>query len=101
MNGNSDVKVNGQATVTEDEDEDEDDFAGPEIPPDLEEPPDDEEGRFFGGGITNDTADVLNFIEEREKDDTQVCQDLQLEKRGGVDIGSRKRRLSIQYGYES
>jgi beta-catenin-like protein 1 len=39
------------------------------MPPDMEEDGgDDEEGRFFGGGITQDTADVLNFIEERDQE---------------------------------
>lgn len=47
--------------------------AGPELPPDFEEEAlDDEEGRFFGGGITNNTAEVLDFIEDREKDDLMV-----------------------------
>ncbi len=47
--------------------------AGPELPPDENEPaPDDEEGRFFGGGITSDTAEVLDFIDEREKNDALV-----------------------------
>lgn len=44
--------------------------AGPEMPPEEEGSlPDDEEGRFFGGGITSDTADVLDFIDERDKDE--------------------------------
>lgn len=55
------------------DDEDDDVAAGPELPPDLEdEALDDEEGRFFGGGITNDTAEVLDFIEGREKEDLTV-----------------------------
>ena len=59
------MKSNGRATV---EDDNVDDLeAGPELPPD-EDGPEDEEGRFFGGGITTDTADVLNFIDERDKD---------------------------------
>ncbi|KAI9719219.1 MAG: hypothetical protein M1812_003549 [Candelaria pacifica] len=67
---NGDAKSKGRTTV-EDEAED-DDVAGPELPPDEEEPaPDDEEGRFFGGGITGDTEEVLDFIDEREKDDVQ------------------------------
>ncbi len=50
--------------------EGDDGVAGPELPPDFEEEvADDEEGRFFGGGITDDTAEVLNFIDERDKDD--------------------------------
>lgn len=42
-------------------------FEGPELPPDeeLEPEPDDEEGRFFGGGITNDTAEILDFMGEQ------------------------------------
>ena len=57
----------------EDEDGDEDGLAGPELPPDMqEEVPDDEEGRFFGGGITSDTAEVLDFIDEQEQDKTTV-----------------------------
>ena len=56
----------------EDEEEDDGD-AGPELPSDQEdEVPDDDEGRFFGGGITDDTAEVLDFIEGREGDDTGV-----------------------------
>lgn len=48
--------------------------AGPALPPDeSEETIDDEEGRFFGGGITSDTADVLNFIDERDQGDDGVC----------------------------
>ena len=63
------MKSNGRATVEEGDDDDVE--AGPELPPD-EDGIDDDEGRFFGGGINNDTAEVLDFIEEREKDDTIV-----------------------------
>lgn len=43
------------------------------MPPDLEdEPMDQEEGRFFGGGITSDTAEVLDFIEQRDHEDMKV-----------------------------
>lgn len=64
------MKTNGRATV-EDGDDDDDIEAGPELPPD-EDDANDEEGRFFGGGINSDTAEVLDFIEEREKEDTSV-----------------------------
>jgi len=37
-----------------------------------EDVPDDEEGRFFGGGIDNDTAEVLDFIDRREGEDAGV-----------------------------
>ena len=40
------------------------------MPPEEEdELPDDEDGRFFGGGVTKDTAEVLDFIDERDKED--------------------------------
>ncbi|KAL8769136.1 MAG: hypothetical protein Q9209_004770 [Squamulea sp. 1 TL-2023] len=66
---NGDVKSNGKATV-EDEEDDDDIEAGPALP--LEETKDgvgDEEGRFFGGGITTDTADALNYIDELDQGD--------------------------------
>ncbi|KAL9595627.1 MAG: hypothetical protein Q9219_006333 [cf. Caloplaca sp. 3 TL-2023] len=67
ITANGDVKSKGNATV-EDAADDDDVEAGPSLPPDgSEDPVDDEEGRFFGGGITNDTADVLDFIDERDK----------------------------------
>ena len=48
----------------EDAPEDDDGLeAGPELPPEDEE---DEEGRFFGGGVTKDTADALEYIDEQE-----------------------------------
>ncbi|KAL8971481.1 MAG: hypothetical protein Q9197_003252 [Variospora fuerteventurae] len=66
-----DVKSNGMAAVADADDHDIE--AGPDLPPDQEEKNiDDEEGRFFGGGITNDTADVLNFIDERDKGNDAV-----------------------------
>jgi len=66
---NGDVKSNGKATI-EDGDEDEDLEAGPESPPEEEEAgPEDDEGRFYGGGITKNTTAVLDFIEEQGKDE--------------------------------
>lgn len=50
-------------------------MAAPELPTEEEydqEPDDDEEGRFFGGGITKDTATVLDFIDDRDKDNAVV-----------------------------
>lgn len=71
LNLNGDARHQGQATV---QDEVESETAGPELPLDEEDqiPDDDAEGRFFGGGITNDTADVLDFIDKRDKDDATV-----------------------------
>lgn len=48
------------------EDEIDDGEAGPELPPDLEDVPDDEEGRFFGGGMEHKTAQAMEYIDEQE-----------------------------------
>jgi beta-catenin-like protein 1 len=66
LSTNGHASGRGQATV-----EDEDDVgAGPSRPPDDEDYgpdiPDDEEGRFFGGGITKDEAEILDYMEEQE-----------------------------------
>ena len=62
------------------EEEEDDGIAGPELPPDQEaEAPDDEEGRFFGGGITSDTAEVLDFIDGRDGEDTGVRKSSQIQ----------------------
>ncbi len=63
------MKTNGRATV-EDDDANEDIEAGPAMPLDEEDAgPEDEEGRFFGGGITSNTKDVLDFMDEQDKDE--------------------------------
>ncbi|WEW59828.1 hypothetical protein PRK78_005309 [Emydomyces testavorans] len=66
LDANGDARQNRAATVDDAEDED---IAGPELPPDFEQEdiPDDEEGRFFGGGVTRDTSSALDFIEQQEK----------------------------------
>lgn len=52
--------------------------AGPEMPPEEEEVgPEDDEGRFFGGGITKNTTAVLDFIEEQDQDESVGSQDWQ------------------------
>lgn len=65
------MKHSRQATVQEDDDSE---VAGPTLPTEETEelPDDDDEGRFFGGGITKDTADVLDFIDERDNDEAAV-----------------------------
>lgn len=71
LSANGDVKANARATV-DDEGEDDDIAAGPDFPPEeMQQLPaeDDEEGRFFGGGLTKDTADVMDFIDEQDKDE--------------------------------
>ena len=70
VDADGDVKTNGHATV-EDEEEDENEYAGPAMPED-DVPDDDEEGRFFGGGVNKDTAEVLDFIDQRDAEDAGV-----------------------------
>ena len=61
------MKTNGRATV-EDDDENGSIEAGPAMPIDEEDAgPEDEEGRFFGGGITSNTKNVLDFMDEQDK----------------------------------
>ena len=63
------MKTNGRATVEDDED---DGYieAGPTMPADEEDAgPEDEEGRFFGGGITSNTKSVLDFMDEQDKEE--------------------------------
>ena len=64
------------------EDEGEDDGeAGPELPPDFEEDiPDDEEGRFFGGGMERQTAEAMHYIDQQDEAEGDV------EVRGGKQL---------------
>lgn len=74
LDANGDVKGKGKAAAVDDEAEDESDFAGPELPPDFEEDvPDDEEGRFFGGGMAKETAQAMDYLDRQDQDgDTTV-----------------------------
>ncbi|KAI9842563.1 MAG: hypothetical protein M1837_007076 [Sclerophora amabilis] len=64
---NGELKSNGRAAAAEEEG-DEDDVAGPERPDFVMDPePDDEDGRFFGGGITKGTADILDFMDKQDQ----------------------------------
>ncbi|KAL9103743.1 MAG: hypothetical protein Q9163_001247 [Psora crenata] len=65
-----DVKKNGRATIEEDGD-DGDVTAGPQMPPETDGVLDDDDDRFFGGGVDKNTADILDFIDERDKDDAK------------------------------
>ncbi|KAL4917115.1 hypothetical protein BDW62DRAFT_211468 [Aspergillus aurantiobrunneus] len=73
LEANGDVKSKGKAPMVEDEEED-DGYAGPELPPDLESEdiPDDEEGRFFGGGMERETAQAMNYIDEQDQGEEVV-----------------------------
>ncbi|KAH9429174.1 hypothetical protein MCOR02_010582 [Pyricularia oryzae] len=46
--------------------DDEDGDYGPSAPPEDDIPDDDEDGRFFGGGITRQEAEVLDFVESAD-----------------------------------
>jgi beta-catenin-like protein 1 len=63
LNADSDVTRSSHASVAED-DEDE---AGPSLPPEIdEEPGDDEEGRFFGGGLDEDAKDAIDYLDGQD-----------------------------------
>lgn len=65
---NGDVKNKGKSAAVEDEEDESE--AGPELPPDFEEDePDDEEGRFFGGGMTKETSQAMDYLEQQDKDE--------------------------------
>ena len=63
-NGSPNGLHSNGATVENAEDDDVE--AGPELPPNDEG--DDEEGRFFGGGVTQDTAEALDYIDQQVED---------------------------------
>ena len=72
LNGSSNARSSVQPTVTDEVDEDVE-TAGPEMPLVMEdETENDKEGRFFGGGITSDTAEVLDFIDQQDQEATAV-----------------------------
>ncbi|KAI9777549.1 MAG: hypothetical protein M1839_008843 [Geoglossum umbratile] len=63
---NSDVKVKGRATAEVDDGESDALEAETLSEYPSVEPNDDGEGRFFGGGITKDTAEILDFMDEQD-----------------------------------
>ncbi|KAL1982961.1 hypothetical protein VTN96DRAFT_648 [Rasamsonia emersonii] len=71
---NGDVKSKGKAPAVEDGEE-ESEVAGPELPPDFdqEDVPDDEEGRFFGGGMGRQTAQAMEYLDQQEKERGEVA----------------------------
>ncbi|KAJ5778658.1 hypothetical protein N7520_001904 [Penicillium odoratum] len=70
LDPNTDVRSKGKEAMVE-EDIDDDGEAGPEMPPDMdtEDIPDDEEGRFFGGGMEQKTAQAMQYIDQQEEDE--------------------------------
>lgn len=67
------------------EDEEDDGEAGPELPPDFdqEDVPDDEEGRFFGGGMERQTAEAMQYIDHQDAEEGQEA--VRVKKSGYVD----------------
>lgn len=68
------MKSKGKAPAVEDGEE-ESEVAGPELPPDFdqEDVPDDEEGRFFGGGMGRQTAQAMEYLDQQEKERGEVA----------------------------
>lgn len=68
LSANGDVKH--PASVADD---DEDEEAGPSLPPDIEEEPgDDEEGRFFEGGLDEDAKDAMDYLDAQDGEEAIV-----------------------------
>lgn len=77
------------------EDEADEGEAGPELPPDFEEDiPDDEEGRFFGGGMEQKTAQAMEYIDQNEEE-AAVCDSKASNRLYGFDISSSPRTLTL------
>ena len=70
LNGSKDARSSSQPTVGDGGDADDDVEAGPEMPPELDDA-DDEEGRFFGGGLTSSTTEAMNYLDQQDQD-TQI-----------------------------
>lgn len=74
LTSNGDAKGKTHAYVEPEDDEDME--AGPALPPDEEDadygPDDDEEGRFFGSGVDRGTAAAMDYLDERDKEETFV-----------------------------
>lgn len=69
LHSDSDDKRSTQAPVA-DEDSDEDE-AGPSMPPDTkDEDGDDEDGRFFGGGLEEDARDAMDYVDAQDGEGT-------------------------------
>ncbi|OJD35702.1 uncharacterized protein BKCO1_1500081 [Diplodia corticola] len=74
LQSNGDAKGKGRATVEDAEDDNDDAEAGPAPPPedgDEEEQDfgdEDEEGRFFGGGMDKTTASAMNYVDRADEE---------------------------------
>ena len=64
LNGSDDARSSSRLAV-EDASGDDDVEAGPEMPPDLDA--EDEEGRFFGDGVTGSTKEAMSYIDQQDE----------------------------------
>lgn len=72
FSSSSDVKRSSHASVADNDDDDE---AGPSLPPDFEpEDGDDEEGRFFGGGLDDNAIDAIDYLDAQD-DEEAITED--------------------------
>ena len=70
LSNGSSARLNGRASTVEDEIDLDNVDAGPSLPPE-DDVSDDKEGRFFGGGITSEEKEVLDFIDAREGEEVE------------------------------
>lgn len=70
LSSNGNAKSNGKQPAVEAEVDEDDLEAGPAAPPEDDDYgpdiPDDEEGRFFGGGITTNESEILDYMGGQE-----------------------------------
>jgi len=70
LSSNSDAKGKSKGAAHVEDAEDDDTEAGPEPPPEDETGADDE-GRFFGGGVTRNTTDALDYLEDADGEELE------------------------------
>ncbi|KAJ9645477.1 hypothetical protein H2204_001057 [Knufia peltigerae] len=98
---------NGKGAFVQDEILDEEDVeAGPARPPsedDVEdEAGDDDEGRFFGGGVTKQEREVIDFLEQNEGDDVEEKVDSAWLRRTAINFERKiNKNAELRAKYES
>ena len=68
LNGSKAARSSGQPMVEDGVGADDDVEAGPAMPSDLDDGNDDEEGRFFGGGLMDSTTEAMNYIDQQDEE---------------------------------
>ncbi|EXJ87345.1 hypothetical protein A1O3_04304 [Capronia epimyces CBS 606.96] len=96
----------GKAAFPQDEtlDGQDDVEAGPTLPPEEveDEPGDDEEGRFFGGGVTKQEREVIDFIDKNDDGDADEKFDSAWLRRTAINFERKiNKNAELRAKYES